>query len=105
MRARRRFLVAAAVWDVVVGTVSLRLPEGRVARSRRIGVVVLAFAGLYALLAVRPSRPLLIASVVAKGIGGSSGVVGVLQGKRDRITLLALADAAWLPGFVLAARR
>jgi len=105
MRSRRTFLALAAVWDVGVGVIAVTLPSGRVARSRESGIVVLVFAALYAVLAVRPRRPLLIASAVAKGVGGTSGVVGLAQGKRDVITLLALADAAWLPGFLLAARR
>ena len=101
----RLFLVLAALWDVLVGVLALRQPEGRIPRSRESGLVVLVFAVLYGVLAVRPWRPLLIASAVAKGIGGTSGVVGLAQGKRDPITLLALADAAWLPGFLIASRR
>lgn len=102
---RRLFLALAAVWDVGAGAAALRLPAGRVPRSREIGLVVLGFAALYAALAMRPWRPLVIASAVAKGVGGTSGVVGIAQGRRDVVTLLGLADAVWLPGFLLAARR
>lgn len=105
MRFLRPFLVLAAIWDLGVGVVAVTLPEGRVARSRRSGVVVLLFAALYAGLAVRPWRPLLIVSAVAKVVGGTSGVVGLVRGERNVITWLALADAGWLPGFVAASRR
>lgn len=105
MRRRRPFLVLAAVWDLGVGAIAVTLPEGRVARSRGSGVVVLVFAVLYAGLAIRPSHRLLVVSAAAKAVGGASGAVGLAQGKRDVITWLALADAAWLPGFVAAARR
>lgn len=101
----RVFLALAALWDVGAGTVAVTLPEGRVPRSRPIGFLVLAFAVLFAGLAIRPSRPLLLASAVAKAVGGTTGVVGLVRGERDPITLLALGDAVWLPGFVLAARR
>jgi hypothetical protein len=104
MRFRRAFLVLAAAWDVGVGTIAVTLPRGRVARSRESGVVVLVFAVLYAVLAVRPSRRLLVVSALAKAVGGTSGVIGLARGRRDVITWLALADAAWLPGFVAASR-
>lgn len=101
----RPFLVLAALWDVGVGVVAITLPEGRVPRSRSAGVVVLAFAVLYAALAVRPRRSLLVASAAAKAVGGTTGIVGLVRGRRDPITLMALGDAVWLPGFLLAARR
>jgi hypothetical protein len=102
---RRPFLVLAAVWDAFVGAVALAQPEGRIAHSRRNGLIVLVFAALYAVLAVRPWRPLVIASAVAKAVGGTSGAVGLARGDRDVITWLSLADAAWLPGFLVASRR
>lgn len=105
MRRRRLFLVLAAVWDLGVGAIAVAQPAGRIADSRRNGIVVLVFAALYAVLAVRPVRSLIVTSAVAKAVGGTSGVVALAQGKRDVVTWLALADAAWLPGFVAASRR
>ena len=75
------------------------------ARARTLGVVIAGFGLLYAALAVRPSRVLLIASTIAKASGALTGVVYMLRGRRDVITLVSLADAAWLPGFVCASTR
>lgn len=63
------------------------------------------FGLLYGALAVRPSRVLLIVSTVVKASGALAGVVGMLRGRRDVITPVSLADAAWLPGFVCASTR
>lgn len=115
MRGIRGFLVAAAAWDAMVGAVALVRAgrrgggDGQTASAagtdRAIGVVVLAFAVLYAVLAVRPDRRLLLFSALAKVVGGMSGAAGLLSGTRDALALLALADAAWVPGFLAARSR
>jgi hypothetical protein len=108
----RRFLVLAAVWDLAAGAVLLLLPEGRggvgtvtpTGQARRSGWIVVVFGLLFGALALRPTRPLLLAGAVAKGVGATSGVVGAARGKRDAVTLIGLADAAWIPGLVRASR-
>ena len=107
----RLFLVLAALWDLLAGAALLLLPVGRggvgtripTARARAFGGVVVAFGLLYAALAVRPARPLLVVSAVAKSVGATSGVVGAARRQRDVVTAVSLADAAWVPGFVLLA--
>jgi hypothetical protein len=112
VRSRRQFLVFAAVWDLAAGTLLLLLPEGRggigpvtpTRRARASGWVVVVFGLLFGALAVRPTRPLVLAGAVAKGVGAASGVVGAAAGRRDAVTLVGLADAAWIPGLLRAAR-
>lgn len=102
----------AAAWDLAVGMMLLVLPEGRggigsvtpTRRVRIVGAVIVAWGVLYAALAWRPVRALLIVSAIAKSVGGANGVIGLIRGNRDAVTAVSLADAAWVPGFVLAAR-
>ena len=113
MRSRRRFLVLAAMWDLAAGALLLALPEGRggigrdapTRAARASGWVVVVFGLLFGALAVRPTRPLLLAGAAAKGVGAASGLVGLTQGRRDAVTLVGLADAPWLVGLLRAARR
>lgn len=111
-RRHRLFLVFAAAWDVAVGVLLLVLPEGRggigsvtpTSRVRMVGAIIIAWGALYAALAWRPVRALLIVSAIAKCVGGANGLLGLLRGNRDAVTAVSLADAGWVPGFVLAAR-
>lgn len=104
----RVFLALAAAWDLVAAAALLLLPVGRggvgtrvpTGRARGFGGVVLAFALLYAAMVVRPARPLLVVSAVAKTVGAGAGIVGVIRRRRDVVTAVSLVDAAWVPGFV-----
>lgn len=107
----RLFLLSAALWNLAAGAALVALP-GRRARgvpagphAREVGVVVVAFGALYAFMAVRPIRTILVVSAVAKVVGGVSGLAAMHQGRRDAVAFVSLADAAWVPGFVVALRR
>jgi hypothetical protein len=113
MRTRRPFLIAAAVWDIAAGVLLLVVPEGRggvgtvtpTGRTRGFGGIVIAFGLLFAVLAARPVRSLLVVATAAKTVGAGSGVLALSKGQRDVVGLVSLADAVWLPGFLLALRR
>lgn len=113
MRGVRVLLASAAVWNLAEGVLLLVLPErqagvGAVTSARdarAVGGVVAAFGVLYAVLAIRPSRPLLIVSAFAKGLGAVAGLSQVARGKRDAVTIVSLGDAPWVPAFFAAARR
>lgn len=128
MRSIRWFLALAAAWDVLVGVAFLRGAGRRETETRggdtcanasggpaaappsatayrAFGLVVLAFAVLYAALAVRPNARLLAFSAAAKALGGASGAAGLLSGRWDVLTLLSLADAIWFPGFLVTRSR
>ncbi len=99
---RRLFLLLASAWNLAAGGILLSTPTRR---ARLIGGVVLVFSALYAVLARRPVRALLIAGAIAKTAGGVSGVFGWWRGDRDVVTVISVADAAWAPGFALLAWR
>lgn len=108
MRILRSFLLLAALWDVAAAAALLLTPRGRAGvgeaaptgRTRAFGGIVLGFGLLYGALAVRPVRPLLASSAVAKTVGATSGAIGLVRGQRDLVTVVSIADAAWIPGFV-----
>jgi hypothetical protein len=108
MRILRSFLLLAALWDVTAAAALLLTPQGRAGvgegapagRTRAFGGIVLAFGLLYGALALRPVRPLLAVSAVAKTVGATSGAVGLVRGQRDLVTVVSIADTAWILGFV-----